>query len=250
MTSAPLFGLSDQLVAMTRTRRPARGSRSAGAWKIDGSAAFEIKRGSTSSIPSARCASRLYRDCTIVASASSRLISAIRASVPSSKPRYVAIGPSTRWTKRTSSRAKRRSRRKSKLKELKRQALVPAESLFTSTVRPRRSSSDTSARRNWCPPPVGGGANSWKSATSAAPRREKRTRSISVETSRATAPAPRRARAITPRPVMPKRSRRRRHPRATGASRSHTAPTSDGARPSRGPASRGQPRARDRRARP
>ena len=35
---------------------------------------------------------------------------------------------------------------------------------------PRRSSSATSARRNWCPPPVGGGANSWKSARSAAPR--------------------------------------------------------------------------------
>ena len=41
MTSAPLFGLSDQLVAITRTRRPASGSRSAGGWKIDGSTAFD-----------------------------------------------------------------------------------------------------------------------------------------------------------------------------------------------------------------
>ena len=41
-TSAPLFGLSDQLVEMSRTRRPASGARASGGWKIAGSTAFGI----------------------------------------------------------------------------------------------------------------------------------------------------------------------------------------------------------------
>ena len=43
-----------------------------------------------------------------------------------------------------------------------------------STASPRLSSSRTSARRNWCPPPAGGGSKSWNSARSARSRRERR----------------------------------------------------------------------------
>src|SRR5438105_7555 len=67
---------------------------------------------------------------------------------------------------RTSGRAARRSRSKSKLNELKRQARAPGGSRFRATRSPRRSSSPTSARRNWLPPPVGAGRNSWKTARS------------------------------------------------------------------------------------
>src|SRR5712691_6804496 len=122
----------------------------------------------------------------MVASARSRLTAAIRRSVPSSKPRYTPIGPSTRCTMRTLSRTKRRRRAKSKLKELKRQAGVPPESRFTSTTRPRPSSARTSASRNWFPPPYGGGLKSWKMARSVAPRRV-RSHSASVRPRRASA---------------------------------------------------------------
>ena len=85
--------------------------------------------------------------------------------------------------------ANRRSRRKSKLNELKRQAGVPPEMRLSSTVEPaalelaRRARGGTGARR-----PTGGGANSWKSARSACPRRVRR-RSTSVPTRRVTASA-------------------------------------------------------------
>ena len=87
-SAAPPFrGLSDQLVATSRTRLPASGSRVAGGWKIAGSTAFGITTGSRSSNPSSTCFSSEKRDWRIVAAASSALISAIRSSVPSSKPR-------------------------------------------------------------------------------------------------------------------------------------------------------------------
>ena len=132
--------------------------------------------GSRSSKPSSRCFASENSDWKIVADASAALISAIRASVPSSNPRYAPIGPSTRCTMRAPRRAKRRSRRKSKLNELKRHTGVPPEIVPTSTSSPRLSSSRTSARRNWCPPPAGDGANSWKSARSARPPRVARVR--------------------------------------------------------------------------
>ncbi len=191
-TSVPFRGLSDQLAATTRTGRRPSGSRPSGGWKIAGSGAFVITTGSASAMPRRRCASRLKRDWHTVACASSAFIAAIRASVPSSYPRYVPIGPSTRWTRRTSSRTKRRSRARSKLNELKRHACVPPEIRFSSTVRPRCRSSPSSARRNWLPPPDGGGAWAWKIATSARPERAAR-RSRSVRMRAVTWPSAERA---------------------------------------------------------
>ena len=157
---------------MTRSGRPSSGSGDWAGWKIAGSTVFEMTTGSRSSMPSSACFARLYRDCSTVASASSALIDWIRRSVPSSKPRYAPIGPSTRWTILHSPRAKRRSRAKSKLNELNRHACVPPEMRSCSTARPRPCSSPTSARRNWCPPPAGAGSKSWNTAMSADPRRE------------------------------------------------------------------------------
>ena len=96
--SAPLRGLSDQLLATSRTRLPSSGSRPAGGWKIAGSTAFGMTAGSRSSKPSSRCFASENSDWKIVADASAALTSAIRASVPSSNPRYAPIGPSTRCT--------------------------------------------------------------------------------------------------------------------------------------------------------
>src|SRR5919106_1066401 len=110
----------------------------------------------------------------------------MRTSLPSSKPRYTPIGPSTRCTIRHPTRAK------SKLKELNRHAGVEEESRLCSTASPRPVSSRVSARRNWWPPPDGGGASSCKRARSARPRRD-RSQSTSVRTRRTTLPDTRRA---------------------------------------------------------
>ena len=53
--SAPLRGLSDQLVAISRAFLPSSGSRLAGGWKIAESTALGTTTGSRSSIPSSRC---------------------------------------------------------------------------------------------------------------------------------------------------------------------------------------------------
>ena len=86
-----------------------------------------------------------------MASASSLLSSKMCLSVPSSKPRYTPIGPSTRCTIRQPWRANRRRRRSSKLNELKRQTGVPPEMRFTSTSSPRRCSSPTRPRETGFP---------------------------------------------------------------------------------------------------
>ena len=57
---------------------------------------------------------------------------------------------------------------------------------------PRDPSSRASARRNWCPPPDGEGASSWKSARSARPRREA-AQSASIRARRASSRPARRA---------------------------------------------------------
>ena len=139
MTSAPLFGLSDQLVAIeaqlvARRRAHARPA----AWKTAGSGAFADHDRLARARARARGASR---GCTgtgaTVASASSRLSfgdpprrcrrrsrgrrrSARRRGAPSGSP----------------ARAKRRSRLKSKLNELKRQTGVPPRDAVDLDVEP------------------------------------------------------------------------------------------------------------------
>ena len=129
----------------------------------------EDEVGSISSMPRARCASRLYRDWTIVASASCVDLGdpCVRSVVePAVRPdravdamdeaHIVACEPA-------------------------KTAEVEVEGIEEACCRPLRDAIDldehaptpelpTSARRNWWPPPVGGGANSWKSARSARPR--------------------------------------------------------------------------------
>ena len=111
--SAPLRGLSDQLVAMTRSRGVLLAARRAG-WKIAGSTAFGITTGSRSASPSSRCLSRLYADWRIVASASSWLISRSvdrcrRRSRDRYRPARRPDGPCARRRGRTASASRSRS---------------------------------------------------------------------------------------------------------------------------------------------
>ena len=161
--------------------------------------------GSTSSIPSARCASRLYRDCTIVASASSWLISAIRASVPSSKPRYVAD---------------RAVDAMDEAHVVPREAAQPAEVEVEGVEEagscPRRDpvhlDRETASLELAYERPQELVPTARRRRRELVEEREIRRSSpreadavdLGRQTSRATAPAPRRARAITPRPVMPR----------------------------------------------
>ena len=172
-TSAPLRGLSDQLVAIDAERSAldrAVAEQRRG-WKIAGSGALRITTGLRGSSPSSRCFSRLYRDWRIVASASSvelhhetvgAVVEApVRADRPVDPMDHPDVGPGEppqpgRLEVERVVEAGRRAARD------------PVQlDLEPTPLRARRAS----ARRNWCPPPAGGGANSWNSARSARPSR-------------------------------------------------------------------------------
>ena len=157
--SPPLRGLSDQLVATTRTGRPSAGSRLAGGWKIAGSGAFGITTGSRELDPDLEvlrrgcsCDWRRSRPRAVVHRGDPRVRAVVEAAVHTDRAVDAMHHPHV-VARRTAAR-----RRSSKLNELKRHAGVSAEIRLRSTTMPRRASSPASAWTNWFPPPEGGGA--------------------------------------------------------------------------------------------
>ena len=158
--SPPLRGLSDQLVAISRTRLPSSGSRLGGRMedrRVDrvrddhrrraarararGASRARTATGRSSRPRARRSPGRSTRPCR--RRSRGRRRSGRRRGAPSARPR----------------RANRRSRAEVEVERVEEARRRPAgEAVRARPSSPRPSSSRTSARRNWCPPPEGGGA--------------------------------------------------------------------------------------------